>query len=146
MAAPIPEHVRNIVLVGQDGAGKTSLAEAMLPKGCNLDPTLVTPQQALYAATRGGALAQGREDCGLLKEGFRADLCVLDVGGPSWCPANDVPTNVVYAGHGSDVVLTLCDGNVVYRDGVWPTIDLESVKAEVAERTERIQKALAESA
>ena len=30
MAAPAPEHVRNIVLVGQDGAGKTSLAEAML--------------------------------------------------------------------------------------------------------------------
>ena len=30
MAAPTPEHVRNIVLVGQDGAGKTSLAEAML--------------------------------------------------------------------------------------------------------------------
>lgn len=30
MAAPATEHVRNIVLVGQDGAGKTSLAEAML--------------------------------------------------------------------------------------------------------------------
>ncbi|MEF9841820.1 MAG: elongation factor G [Raoultibacter sp.] len=30
MAAPTTEHVRNIVLVGQDGAGKTSLAEAML--------------------------------------------------------------------------------------------------------------------
>jgi len=26
MAAPATEHVRNIVLVGQDGAGKTSLA------------------------------------------------------------------------------------------------------------------------
>ena len=30
MAAPATEHVRNIVLVGQDGAGKTSLAQAMM--------------------------------------------------------------------------------------------------------------------
>ena len=30
MAAPATEHVRNIVLVGQDGSGKTSFAEAML--------------------------------------------------------------------------------------------------------------------
>lgn len=119
---------------------------AMLPKGNQLDPTLITPQQALFAATRAGALAQGREDCGLVKEGFKADLCVLDVSGPSWCPCNDLPTNVVYAGHGSDVVLTLCDGRVVYREGTWPTIDIETTKAEVAERTIRIQKELAEAA
>ena len=112
---------------------------ALLPKGDQLDPTAVTPQQALFAATRAGALAQGRDDCGLVKEGFRADLCVLDVTGPAWCPANDVPTNVVYAGHGNDVELTMCDGKVVYRDGVWPGIDIDRVKAEVTERTARIQ-------
>ena len=116
---------------------------AMLPKGNMLDPTLVTPQQALYAATRAGALAQGREDCGLVKEGFRADLCVLDVTGPSWWPVNDMLTNIVYAGHGSDVVLTLCDGRTVYRDGTWPTVDYERAKAEVSERTVRIQSDLA---
>ena len=116
---------------------------AMLPKGNELDPTLITPKQAVNAATRAGALAQGRDDCGLVKEGFKADVCVLDVTGPSWCPANDVLTNVVYAGHGSDVVLTMCDGLVVYRDGLWPTIDIERVKSEVSERTIRIQDELA---
>ena len=117
---------------------------ALLPKGNELDPTLITPKQAVFAATRAGALAQGREDCGLLKEGLRADVCVVDVSGPSWCPVNDMLTNVVYAGHGSDVVLTMCDGEVVYRDGVWPTIDIERVKAEVVERTQRIQSDLAQ--
>ena len=47
--------------------------------------------------------------------------------------------NIIYAGHGSDVVLTLCDGAVVYRDGVWPGIDIEEAKAQVSDRTKRIQ-------
>lgn len=115
---------------------------ALLPKGKELDPTLITPRQVVKAATRAGALAQGREDCGQLKEGFKADLCVLDVSGPSWCPVNDMLTNIVYAGHGSDVVLTMCDGEVLYRDGAWPTIDIERVKAELSERTKRIQSEL----
>ena len=119
---------------------------AMLPKGYNLDPTLITPKQAVGAATRAGALAQGREDCGLVKEGFKADICVLDTTGPSWCPANDVLCNVVYAGHGSDVVLTMCDGRVVYRDGTWPTLDVDQIKAEVVQRTQRIQAELAQPA
>lgn len=119
---------------------------AMLPKGYLLDPTVITPKQVINSATRAGALAQGREDCGLIKEGFRADLCVLDVTGPSWWPVNDMLYNIVYAGHGSDVVLTMCDGRVVYQDGTWPTIDIETVKAEVTARTQRIQAELAADA
>lgn len=111
---------------------------ALLQKGNNLDPTLVTPKQALNAATRAGALAQGRKDCGLIKEGFKADLFVVDVTGPSWAPMYDALCNMVYAGHGNDVVLTMSDGAVVYRDGAWPTIDLELAKAEVAQRMARI--------
>jgi len=30
----------------------------------------------------------------------------------------------------------------VYRDGMWPTIDIERVKTEVVERTKRIQSEL----
>lgn len=112
---------------------------ALLPKGNRRDPAVVTPTQVLAAATRNGALAQGRPDCGLVKEGFQADLCVLDITGPSWCPMTDPLVNIIYAGHGSDVVLTLCDGAVVYRDGVWPGIDIEEAKAQVSDRTKRIQ-------
>ena len=117
---------------------------AMLPKGNLLDPCAITPKQAFNAATRAGALAQGRQDCGLLKEGFCADLCVIDVTGPSWCPVNDMLTNVVYAGNGSDVVMTMCDGRVLYRDGAWLTVDIDAVKTQVADRTRRILAELAQ--
>ena len=107
-------------------------------KGHELDPAIISPKQVIAAATRGGALAQGRCDCGLVKVGMKADLTVLDTTGASWCPMTNPEVNVVFSGHGSDVVLTMCDGEVVYRDGVCPGIDLEQVKAEVSARTKRI--------
>lgn len=110
----------------------------LIAKGSTLDPAVVDPRQVIEAATRAGALSQGREDCGLIREGMRADVCVLDVTGPQWCPMTAPAYNVLYAGDGSDVVLTMCDGEVVYRDGAWPTIDVERAKAEVAARTRRI--------
>jgi imidazolonepropionase len=38
----------------------------------------MTPAEALYAATRGGAAALGRDDVGVLTPGKRADLVILD--------------------------------------------------------------------
>ncbi|WP_165056119.1 MULTISPECIES: amidohydrolase [unclassified Adlercreutzia] len=110
----------------------------LIYKGHALDPAIITPKQVITAATRAGMLSQGREDSGLLKEGFKADLCVLDVTGPQWCPMTDVLCNVVFAGSGSDVVLTMCDGEVIYRDGAFATIDVEKAKAEVSARAKRI--------
>lgn len=110
----------------------------LIYKGAALDPAIVSPAQVLRAATRTGALAQGRADCGFVAEGMRADLTVLDVTGPSWCPMTNAPVNAVFAGHGSDVVLTMCDGKVIYRDGEYAGIDAEKAKAEVAARASRI--------
>lgn len=111
---------------------------AILHKGISGDPTVITPAQALAAATRNGALAQRRDDCGLVKEGFKADLVVLDVDRPNMHPATDLACNVVYAAHGDDVVLTMVDGKVLYRDGAWTTIDVERAQAETDAATKAI--------
>lgn len=103
---------------------------ALLNKAAHEDPTLVTPKQTLYAATYAGALAQGRYDCGRLKEGCRADLAVIDISVPHMHPVHDIATNIVYSASGSDVVLTMADGQVLYRDGDFLTIDIEKTIAE----------------
>jgi 5-methylthioadenosine/S-adenosylhomocysteine deaminase len=112
------------------------------PKMQYNDPTKVTPYEAIYAATRGGALGQGRDDSGLLAKGFKADLIVLDIGNPNMKPVHNLLTNLVYSASGSDVVLTMVDGKVLYRDGDYTTIDVEKVVFEVEQAAERISKQL----
>ena len=111
---------------------------ATLYKAASGDPTAVTPKQALYAATRAGALSQGRTDCGLIKEGFKADLIVLDVAKPYMRPCHDMVNNLVFSAQGTDVCLTMADGRVLYRDGLWTTIDVERAAALAEESVKKI--------
>ena len=103
---------------------------ALLNKVKHSDPTLITPRQTLNSATFAGAFSQGREDCGRLKEGNRADLIVLDLTVPHMRPVHDLSVNVVYSASGSDVILTMCDGRILYRDGEYPFIDIEKAVSE----------------
>lgn len=111
---------------------------ALLHKVTTGDPTVITPRQALYAGTRAGAESQGRNGEGRLAVGAPADLVVFDLSGPHMHPVHDMANNLVYAASGSDVVLTMVDGNVLYRDGAFPTIDIEKVKAETQRSLDRI--------
>ena len=111
---------------------------ALLYKGSTGDPTVITPAQALRAATLNGALAQGRTDSGVIREGARADLVVLDIDQPWMTPTIDLLTNVIYSAQGSDVCLTMVDGKVLYRDGEYTTIDIEKVKYETQKETDAI--------
>ncbi len=102
------------------------------------DPTAVTPRECLYAATRAGALAQGRTDAGLMKEGFRADLIMLDVNVPNMRPVHDMLNNLVYSASSGDIRMTMCDGRVLYRDGEYLTIDVEKTMHEATKATEAV--------
>ncbi len=105
----------------------------MLQKGYTLDPTVVSPAQTIAAATSVGAKALGYDDLGLLKPGYLADLILLDLSGAHMSPVNDLESNLVYAAQGSDVMLTMVNGKVLYREGTFTTLDPKRV-------TERARK------
>lgn len=106
------------------------------------DPTLITPKDALRAATSGGAAAQGRTDSGVLKVGNKADLIVLDISGPNMHPVHSLINNIVYSCSGGDVMMTMVDGNVLYENGIYSLIDIEKTVYEVEKATRRILERL----
>ena len=115
---------------------------AVASKGKFYDPTAVTPVDTLRAATLAGAKSQGREDCGLMKEGYKADFVVIDISGPHMYPVHDLINNLVYSASGSDVVMTVVDGKVLYENGEYKTIDIEKTLFEADRVTKNILKQL----
>ena len=98
---------------------------SLIHKGVSHDPVGMDPRYVLKVATRNGALSQSRSDTGIVQEGALADLIVLDVDVPWMVPVTQMEGNLVYAAQGSDVVLTMVDGKVLYQDGEYKTIDIE---------------------
>lgn len=111
---------------------------AIAPKARFADPEVISPAETLKAATVNGARGQGRDDSGLLKEGYRADLIVLDISGPHMHPVHDLKNNLVYSASGSDVLLTMVDGRVLYENGEYTTIDVEKTIFEAEKATQKI--------
>lgn len=116
---------------------------ALLHKGTTGDPTVITPAQALYAATRAGAIAQRRPDCGMLKEGFKADIVAIDTDKPYMRPVYSPLNNLIYSATGSDVYMTMAGGKILYEDGVYTNLDTEKLISEVKESSKRILEELA---
>ena len=93
---------------------------AVLHNGVTRDPL----------ATREGAKALGRQT-GRIAPGYVADLILVDFTRPHLTPCHSVMDNLVYAAHGSDVVMNMARGKIIYKDGTFLTLDLEKIQAEV---------------
>ncbi len=110
----------------------------LLNKGLNHDPTLLPTDACFKIATVNGALSQGRTDCGLVKEGYKADLIVLNLDTEHTVPVHSEKANLLYASEGADVLLTMVDGKVLYKDGEYLTLDIQRVKFEAEKSAYRI--------
>lgn len=112
--------------------------QAMLLQRVSRGADAMSAREALEIATRGGAEVLGREDCGRIAPGKRADIAIWDVSGiesaGSWDPAA-----LVLAGP-QKVRDLFVEGRQVVRDGHLITLDLPQV---IAQQT-RLARRLAE--
>lgn len=95
------------------------------------NPEIMPAWRALRMATIEGAKALGLDDrIGSLEPGKRADFIAIDLNKPSMLPVytkpmrNIVP-NLVYSARGDEVVLSVVDGKIVYKDGKIHNVDLD---------------------
>ena len=105
---------------------------AMAVRSASGDPAALPSPAALMMATVCGARAQGRAlECGMIKEGFDADLCLIDFSAPHLIPCHNVLNGLVWSAKGGDVAMTMVRGKILYRSGEFPTIDLKEVVEEL---------------
>lgn len=138
--APVPAMVKAGVNVslGTDGMSSHNSADpfadmklaAILHNGVSCDPMALTARQALEMATVNGARALGRST-GRIAAGCTADLILVDFEAPNLTPSHDIAENLVFSAHGSNVVMNMARGKVIYRNGEFLTLDLERIKDEV---------------
>jgi len=97
--------------------------QAMLLQRVTRGADAMSAREALRLATRGGADLLGREDCGQIAIGKRADLALWDVSGiesaGSWDPAALLLAGPLRARH------VLVDGRLVVEDGRMVSFDLD---------------------
>ena len=140
--APIPAMKKagvNIAL-GTDGVSSHNATDfffdlklaAILHNGVGCDPMAMTAWEALEMATVHGGKALGRKT-GRIAPGYDADLILVDFDAPNLIPCHDVAESLVFSAHGANVVMNMCRGKVIYKDGQFLTIDLNKTKRELAD-------------
>ncbi|ACX72510.1 amidohydrolase [Methanocaldococcus vulcanius M7] len=133
--APIPKLLNEGIntTLGTDGCGSNNnlnlfeeiKCSAILHKGTTLDPTIVKAEEAFNFATKNGAKALNVK-AGDIREGYLADLVLINVNKPQLRPISNIKSHLVYSFNGcvDDVII---DGKIVMREGDIITLDEEEI-------------------
>ena len=91
---------------------------ALLQRAAHASPSALPAPELLRLCTVDGARALGLDAMvGTLEPGKDADLCAVSLAGSHVQPVHDPVTALFHSARGSDVVLTVVRGRVVYRAG-----------------------------
>lgn len=146
--APIGKYIKEgiNVALGTDGAASNNNLNmfeemhlaALLQKGINEDPTEISAFEALKMGTINGAKALGIEKCGILREGWRADLIIINTDKPHLTPCYNPLSAVVYSAQAADVDSVMAAGKFLMEDKELKTVDTEQIKFEIKKITARL--------
>ena len=137
------------VCIGTDGAASNNSlnlfremsVEALIHKGLNHDAVTVSAADVIKMATLGGAKALGREnELGELKEGYKADITIMDLRNPSFTPANNLVSALIYSCNGNEVDTVIVNGKILMENKEVKTIDEEKLYYEMDRIGSRYKK------
>ncbi|MBP9988243.1 MAG: amidohydrolase [Ruminococcus sp.] len=123
------------VALGTDGAASNNNLNmfeemhlsSLIHNGCMRDATVMNADTVISLATVNGARLQRRNDSGEIKVGNKADIIAIDLNKPHLIPALDEKSLITYSAQASDVCMTMVDGQILYENGEYKTIDSEKV-------------------
>ena len=101
---------------------------ALIHKGVNFDAAVTSAGDLIKMATKNGAISQGRLDSGEIKAGMKADLVLLDMNSINNIPSYNFESTVAYSAAESDVLMTVCDGRILYDHGTYTSLDEELLR------------------
>lgn len=125
--APIAEYERRkiSVAIGTDGPASNNcldmFREMFLVTGLSKirenDAASVDAMRVLRMATVHGAKAMRLNKADTLSKGKYADIIMIDLHQPNMQPIHNIPKNLVYSGSKSNVLMTMINGKILYRNG-----------------------------
>lgn len=111
---------------------------SIIHKGYKKDPTIIKPEEIIEMATVNGAKMMHRNDIGSLEPGKKADIIAVDMDRPHLIPNLDTLSLMVYSMQANDVVMTMVDGDIIYENGIFHTIDIEKTRFDVEQTVKKL--------
>ncbi len=147
--APVTEMCERgiTVALGTDGVSSNNnldmIEEARfasyLQKVKSYNPTDMNINTLLKMLTVNGARILGLKNLGKIKEGYVADIILVDMkNNPVYYPHYNNLSNLLYAGKGRDVSTVIVNGRIILKDGLIKTFDEEEVYCKVEEITKKL--------
>ena len=102
----------------------------------------VSAEQALFAATLGGAQALGFANrIGALREGLQADMAIVRLDSMCQQPVRDPAGALIFSSSGRDVILTVVGGKEIYRSGRMTTTSEDDLRIRLDQIREKLDGA-----